>query len=193
MLRGREIGEPFSWLLGLAAITLALAKINRLLNPHFYTDPYFISIIIAFIIHELAHRYVGRLYGLKTEFVATTTGLLITALTGVLPNIVVLAPGYVRLLYFAGYPLAGRALLYSTAAGPASNIVLAIIAAALGGLAPGGSWLHSFLAWTVWVNAWIAFFNLIPIPPLDGSKIARLDVKLWAIMMLASFALLIAA
>ena len=31
--------------------------------------------------------------------------------------------------------------------------------------------VYSFLLWTQLYNVWFAFFNLIPIPPLDGSKI----------------------
>ena len=35
-------------------------------------------------------------------------------------------------------------------------------------LTPGVS---AFLLWTMQYNVWFAFFNLLPIPPLDGSRL----------------------
>lgn len=72
-----------------------------------------------------------------------------------------------------------------SAAGPASNILLAIFMAvlwrALWGFVPlieAYPQLETPLAftlgaafWSVWLNIGLAFFNLIPVPPLDGSGI----------------------
>ena len=33
---------------------------------------------------------------------------------------------------------------------------------------------YYFLYWMMLYNVWFAFFNLIPVPPLDGSKIAEM-------------------
>jgi Zn-dependent protease len=30
-----------------------------------------------------------------------------------------------------------------------------------------------------YINAWLALFNLLPIPPLDGSKMIRTNPALW--------------
>ncbi len=60
-----------------------------------------------------------------------------------------------------------------SAAGPLSNIMLAIIFGTL--IRYGSSFLNEqalFLAaYVVWINLILAVFNLIPIPPLDGSHI----------------------
>ena len=63
-------------------------------------------------------------------------------------------------------------------AGPASNILLAIAAAAVFhlvsfvGLDPQMSnVMQQFLYFMILVNCALAFFNMIPLPPLDGSKI----------------------
>jgi Zn-dependent protease len=53
--------------------------------------------------------------------------------------------------------------------GPASNLLLAILFAALARVAPeGGPWAAVARAGVVW-NCSLALLNLIPIPPLDGS------------------------
>lgn len=60
-------------------------------------------------------------------------------------------------------------------AGPAANLFLCFLAAFLMafmnrfGLLSDG--VYRFLLWMQLYNVWFAFFNLIPVPPLDGSKI----------------------
>ena len=67
-------------------------------------------------------------------------------------------------------------------AGPVSNILLAVVAAALYGLVVAGlvsgavpigvaNPVAGFLMTALSVNLSLAFFNLIPLPPLDGSSI----------------------
>jgi Zn-dependent protease len=60
------------------------------------------------------------------------------------------------------------------AAGPASNIALAIIFAIIVRFAEALALPETFIILAVQViilNIFLAFFNLVPIPPLDGSKI----------------------
>jgi Zn-dependent protease len=65
------------------------------------------------------------------------------------------------------------------AAGPGMNVLLAVVLAALLsaathlGLADRGSSLAEILAVGIFLNALLAAFNLIPIPPLDGSRIVQ--------------------
>lgn len=61
-------------------------------------------------------------------------------------------------------------------AGPASNLALAgtfalLIRALRGTALPNGPELTLLFAVIVWMNILLAFFNLVPIPPLDGSRI----------------------
>ena len=66
--------------------------------------------------------------------------------------------------------------IYITLAGPAMNLVLCFAFAVIGGL--GGfdprsqAVIIDFLQMGVFLNASLVVFNLIPIPPLDGSRIA---------------------
>jgi Zn-dependent protease len=65
------------------------------------------------------------------------------------------------------------------AAGPGMNVLIAVVLAALLsvamrlGLADPGSSLAEILGVGIFLNALLAAFNLIPIPPLDGSRIVQ--------------------
>lgn len=187
----REIGEPTSWILAVLSVALAIGKWRSALNPDFYVSPLFISIIVAFLAHELAHKLVGRKYGMVTEFVVYTPGLLLTVLSGILP-VVILAPGYVKTLIYYYTRTTERGITASVAAGPATNIAISLLSLLL--LAAYGNThtiTYNFLAYMAWVNSWIAFFNLLPIPPLDGSKLASRSRRLWITLFAISLLLLV--
>ena len=60
-------------------------------------------------------------------------------------------------------------------AGPAANLFLCFLAALmmalLGRMGMLSDGLYKFLFWMQLYNVWFSFFNLIPVPPLDGSRI----------------------
>ena len=59
-----------------------------------------------------------------------------------------------------------------TAAGPISNLVIALAAAAaLRAGASGGNWLGMLVLEALTLNVLLAVFNMLPIPPLDGGQI----------------------
>jgi len=66
--------------------------------------------------------------------------------------------------------------IYITLAGPAMNVVLCFVFAVIGGLGDfdprSQAVIIDFLQMGVFLNASLVVFNLIPIPPLDGSRIA---------------------
>ena len=69
-----------------------------------------------------------------------------------------------------------RDMALVAAAGPAANFVLAGVSVAVlyGSFAVGWwppAWLKDTLAASIYLNLLLAVFNLIPIPPLDGSKV----------------------
>ena len=81
-------------------------------------------------------------------------------------------PGYFR------KPKQGMAL--TALAGPVSNFVMALLSAGIlsllyylnVGATEPGFWVMAALAVLLWLNLGLGIFNLFPIPPLDGSKVA---------------------
>jgi len=67
-------------------------------------------------------------------------------------------------------------------AGPASNFLLAFVFGQLVRYVPNGS-LSMLLSVVVYANVLLAVFNLLPIPPLDGSKLlyAILPDSMWKV------------
>ncbi|MBI4733870.1 MAG: site-2 protease family protein [Rubrobacteridae bacterium] len=65
-----------------------------------------------------------------------------------------------------------RDMVLVSLAGPFSNFALALLLAPLFRLGVSyDTYIGNVLAIAVWLNIWLGIFNLLPIPPLDGSKI----------------------
>lgn len=63
-----------------------------------------------------------------------------------------------------------KGVMLVSLAGPASNFLVAIILGLFVRFYPG-MLISSFLGYIAFINIWLGLFNLIPIPPLDGSKL----------------------
>ncbi len=150
------------------------------------------GVLLGFLLHELAHEYFARVGGCIARFTLSKIGLMLTLLSGLLRSVgfpfVILAPGYVAIMcpvYFRGIE---RGETSVAASGPAINIALAVIGLVSASILSGK--YASFMTGFREINAWIAFFNLLPFYPLDGSKILRGNFALWVIMFFASISLM---
>jgi Zn-dependent protease len=73
-------------------------------------------------------------------------------------------------------------------AGPLTNLVLAVAFLPFAYL-PG--WVGSVGLWGARVNSFLAFFNLLPFPPLDGSKVFLWKPAAWVAVEIPVFGLMV--
>ena len=127
----------------------------------------------GFILHEMAHKFSAIHFGHLAEFRMWTKGLAFMFLLALFSPLIFIAPGAV---YIGGGAkrITKRENGLISLAGPATNVVIAIIGLtmlAIVGPIPigyGGIELWSALAL---INVFLALFNLLPVYPLDGSKV----------------------
>ncbi len=149
------------------------------------------ALLVCIIPHEVAHGYVAWKLGDPTAKHAGR--LTLNPLKHLDPVGSFLVPlGMLVLQRLVGFPVVfgwarpvpinpyyfrdtWRGLMWVGLAGPLTNVTLGLLAAGLGhvllslGLFP--EWVLAFLAMVVLISFVLAFFNLIPVPPLDGSRV----------------------
>ncbi len=125
---------------------------------------YLIVVGTAFVLHELSHKFAANALGYPAEYRMWTTGLALAVLFALATGgrFIFAAPGAV---YILGRPTRRDDGIISMA-GPLSNMIIAYASLYLF-LVYGSPIFHIIAA----VNAFIGFFNLLPLFPLDGSKI----------------------
>lgn len=162
------------------------------------------ALVMSIILHEMAHGYMANWLGDPT---ARLQGRLSgNPIVHIDPIGSVVVPA---LLYFGGTGLLfgwAKPVPYNpynlkdqrygeakvAAAGPLMNIAIAIIFAVLIRVALEVGIASSFVSiasYVVYINLLLAFFNMIPLPPLDGSKILPVILPLQSRMKYREFTL----
>lgn len=142
-------------------------------------------LVISIVVHEVSHglaalwqgdrtaQYEGRLTLNPIKHIDPVGSILVPLFCALLPGSLMF--GWAKPVPYNPYNLKnGRTSEFLVAfAGPLSNILIAFIAALVvrtfGPTLPDAT--VSILAMTILMNLVLALFNLVPLPPLDGSKI----------------------
>ena len=172
--------------LGLAWIALSVAFVILLFrNALFSGDPGVVAVIfgmcaltagVAFLLHELAHKVVAQHFGQIAEFRADYQMLGLAVLSAMI-GFLFAAPGAV---YHRGN-ITPRENGLIAIAGPVTNLVLAGGFFALLLVAPGDGLLSTVASLGVWINAFLAGFNMIPFGPLDGKTVKDWNLGVFAV------------
>jgi Zn-dependent protease len=159
------------------------------------------ALVIAIVFHEVAHGYVAKLLGDPTA--QERRRLSLNPLRHVDPIGTLIVPG---LLVLSGGPVFGWAkpvpvnykrldnprfgMMAVAAAGPLTNLLLALVGAVVLGLFDPSfafrsdgdlAFLQQVMITFIAINVFLAVFNMLPIPPFDGSHIVEgLLPRSWA-------------
>lgn len=134
-----------------------------------------LAILIAITIHEFAHAWMANALGDPTARLQGRLTLNPFAHLDLIGTILLLLVGFgwgKPVPYDPRYlenPRLGSLLI--ALAGPVSNLILALIFAIPLKYMSADHVLSNFFFYLIFINLGLMVFNLIPIPPLDGSKI----------------------
>ncbi len=121
------------------------------------------------ILHELAHKFVAIAFGLTASFFVFWWGLGIAIFLKLIHSpFIIIAPGYVGI---SGTATELQSILTSFA-GPLVNIILFFVATLILNNAKRLTRRQAVTLYlTKKINLFLFIFNMLPIPPLDGSKV----------------------
>ena len=143
----------------------------------------FAIVIVAFLFHELAHKFVARKFSCQAFYKMWPMGILMGTLL-MFVGVKFVAPGAVVINPYRfgrwGYKKKNITFVEIgkiAAAGPAVNLLFAGVFYLLGGE------IFSFMSF---INGWLAFFNLLPVGPLDGKKVFGWKPWLWLVMIITA-------
>jgi len=159
------------------------------LSPIQYFTISIIPVLLAITVHEAAHGYAAKHFGDKTAYFLGRITL--NPIKHIDPDGTVVIPGMLLLLSapflfgwakpvpvnFSNLNNPKKDMMWVALAGPASNLLMAIIWAIILGLfkSSGASYALFIIGMAqvgIMINLVLMLLNLLPIPPLDGGRMA---------------------
>lgn len=144
-----------------------------------------VTLVLAIGLHEFAHAKVADMFGDTTPRMHGRVTLNPLAHLDPIGSLMIIFAGFGwgRPVPVDPYALSRRspaALMWVSLAGPMTNFILAIFAAIPLRMGLASAYApqeflpssHSFLSEFIFINLFLALFNLVPLAPLDGDKIA---------------------
>jgi Zn-dependent protease len=204
--------EEFDLLIAWIALSLAFLIIKiapgGLLYPFIPMKPlealeiFGISLLtvgMAFVLHEMAHKFTAIKFGFWAEFRKDSNMLLLMGALAVLVGMIFAVPGATVIYDTTGRGISREQNGKISVAGPIINLLLCVLFAIIllisGGLTAvsSGNLIAKIGLAGLQINAIIAFFNLLPISILDGRKIWAWNKVVFAIMIIVAFGALLAS
>ena len=159
------------------------AAFGIVLSPSVFSWQFYSKFILAaltvgigFLLHEFGHKIVAQKYGCFAEF-RSFDNMLLLAIAMSFFGFVFAAPGAVMI----SGRIDKRKNGMISAAGPAVNIVLALLFLGLVFSHPQNVFKEVVLYGLI-INSWLALFNMIPFGFFDGSKIFRWNKIVYFVM-----------
>lgn len=143
----------------------------------------FILVVLSFMLHEMGHKFTAQRFGAWSEFRMYPVGLILCLVMSMV-GFLFAAPGAVYIKGRIDDEMNGKISI----AGPGVNIAIGFLSLILMLLFKGGISGQIFFL-LAYINAFLALFNLVPIPPLDGSKILKWNTPVYLATIAAAGAL----
>lgn len=146
----------------------------------------------SFLGHELAHKFTAQRYGAWAEFKLWTIGAIMALVFAFIPpgTFVFAAPGAVYIASRSSYigdvmdrktngVISLMGPIVNIAAAGIFGVAYAVLSEIHVGVTIGG---FNPLLWAVFINLWLASFNMIPFFILDGQKVLSWNKLVWAVI-----------
>ncbi|MCL4404922.1 MAG: site-2 protease family protein [Candidatus Marsarchaeota archaeon] len=135
----------------------------------------FVAVSLSFVLHELMHKFVAQHYGAIAAFQTSRTGLLITlgtSLFGFLFGI----PG-ATVIYTNSFSVRQNGI--TSLAGPLTNFAVFAVFFPLYLISPANTYIQLLAEFVMFISILLAFFNMLPIMPLDGAKVIHWNRRIY--------------